>query len=163
MMMVYGLFVFELSTIPYQQLQLARSWRHVKNDRVGRSASWQYIGAGDTQLTLSGLLYPEITGGNLSLGVLSTMAFTGLAWPLIDGVGSIYGMYTLADLRETHQEFDRYGQAKKIEFTITLQRVDADIREQLQSSSMGELMTTLKSGAESALTKAQSAVSGLIS
>ncbi|VEB98200.1 P2 GpU family protein [Klebsiella pneumoniae] len=34
MMMVFGLFVFELRTLPYQQLQLSRNWRHVKNDRV---------------------------------------------------------------------------------------------------------------------------------
>ena len=76
MMMVFGLFVFELRTLPYQQLQLSRNWRHVKNDRVGRSAKWQYVGAGENQLTLGGLLYPEITGGNLSLGAVSTMAYT---------------------------------------------------------------------------------------
>lgn len=104
MMMVFGLFVFELRTLPYQQLQLSRNWRHVKNDRVGRSAKWQYVGAGENQLTLGGLLYPEITGDNLSLGAVSTMAYTGLARPLIDGVGSIYGMYVITGLQETHQE-----------------------------------------------------------
>ncbi|CEL81901.1 phage tail protein [Klebsiella pneumoniae] len=146
MMMVFGLFVFELRTLPYQQLQLSRNWRHVKNDRVGRSPKWQYVGAGENQLTLGGLLYPEITGGNLSLGAISTMAYTGLAWPLIDGVGSIYGMYVITGLQETHQEFDRYGKAKKIEFTLSLQRVDEDIREGLQSASISELMTNLKDG-----------------
>ncbi len=100
MMMVFGLFVFELRTLPYQQLQLSRNWRHVKNDRVGRSAKWQYVGAGENQLTLGGLLYPEITGGNLSLGAVSTMAYAGLAWPLIDGVGSIYGMYVITGCRK---------------------------------------------------------------
>lgn len=114
MMMVFGLFVFELRTLPYQQLQLSRNWRHVKNDRVGRSAKWQYVGAGENQLTLGGLLYPEITGGNLSLGAVSTMAYTGLAWPLIDGVGSIYGMYVITGLQETHQEFDRKRAARTV-------------------------------------------------
>lgn len=151
MMMVFGLFVFELRTLPYQQLQLSRNWRHVKNDRVGRSAKWQYVGAGENQLTLGGLLYPEITGGNLSLGAVSTMAYTGLAWPLIDGVGSIYGMYVITGLQETHQEFDHYGKAKKIEFTLTLQRVDEDIRERLQSSSVSESLVTLKEGADTVL------------
>ena len=151
MMMVFGLFVFELRTLPYQQLQLSRNWRHVKNDRVGRSSKWQYVGAGENQLTLGGLLYPEITGGNLSLGAVSTMAYTGLAWPLIDGVGSIYGMYVITGLQETHQEFDRYGKAKKIEFTLSLQRVDEDIRERLQSASVNDLMATLKEGMETML------------
>lgn len=43
MMMIYGMFVFELRTLPHQQLQQNKSWRHVKNERVNRSASWQYI------------------------------------------------------------------------------------------------------------------------
>lgn len=159
MMMVFGLFVFELRTLPYQQLQLSRNWRHVKNDRVGRSAKWQYVGAGENQLTLGGLLYPEITGGNLSLGAVSTMAYTGLAWPLIDGVGSIYGMYVITGLQETHQEFDGYGKAKKIEFTLSLQRVDEDIRERLQSSSVSDLMATLKDSAEIALKNAHEILS----
>lgn len=47
MMMIYGMFVFELRTLPHQQLQQNKSWRHVKNERINRSASWQYIGAGE--------------------------------------------------------------------------------------------------------------------
>ncbi|SCA39160.1 phage tail protein [Klebsiella quasipneumoniae] len=143
MMMMFGLFVFELRTLPYQQLQLSRHWRHFKNDHVGQSAKWQYVDAGENQLTLGGLLYPEITGGNLSLGAVSTMAYTGLAWPIIDGIGSIYGMYVITGLQETYQEFDRYGKAKKIEFTLSLQRVDEDIRERLQNLSVSKMMPTL--------------------
>ncbi|MDP1057598.1 phage tail protein, partial [Klebsiella pneumoniae] len=55
MMMMFGLFVFELRTLPYQQLQLSRHWRHFKNDRVVQSAKWQYVGLGENQLTLGGL------------------------------------------------------------------------------------------------------------
>ena len=66
MMMVYGMFVFELKTVPHQQLQQSKTWRHVKNERINRSAKWQYIGAGDDQITLSGVLYPSVTGGDRS-------------------------------------------------------------------------------------------------
>ncbi|EPY7212639.1 phage tail protein [Klebsiella pneumoniae] len=162
MMMVFGLFVFELRTLPYQQLQLSRNWRHVKNDRVGRSAKWQYVGAGENQLTLGGLLYPEITGGNLSLGAVSTMAYTGLAWPLIDGVGSIYGMYVITGLQETHQEFDRFGKAKRIEFTLSLQRVDEDIRERLQNATNSNLLNTIKRDVETALKAVPTVIENLI-
>lgn len=162
MMMVFGLFVFELRTLPYQQLQLSRNWRHVKNDRVGRSAKWQYVGAGENQLTLGGLLYPEITGGNLSLGAVSTMAYTGLAWPLIDGVGSIYGMYVITGLQETHQEFDRFGKAKRIEFTLSLQRVDEDIRERLQNATNSNLLNTINRDVETALKAVPTVIENLI-
>ncbi|WP_130952521.1 phage tail protein [Klebsiella quasipneumoniae] len=163
MMMMFGLFVFELRTLPYQQLQLSRHWRHFKNDHVGQSAKWQYVDAGENQLTLGGLLYPEITGGNLSLGAVSTMAYTGLAWPLIDGVGSIYGMYVITGLQETHQEFDRYDKAKKIEFTLSLQRVDENIRERLQTATDGDLMEKLKESAETALNTTQEPLGSLTS
>ncbi|EJO9137733.1 phage tail protein, partial [Escherichia coli] len=109
MMMIYGMFVFELRTLPHQQLQQNKSWRHVKNERVNRSASWQYIGAGDDRIVLSGVLYPEITGGEVSLSLLTTQAYTGRPWPLIDGVGQICGMYVLTETNTTRSEFDRYG------------------------------------------------------
>lgn len=151
MMMIYGMFVFQLSTLPHQQIQQSRNWRHVKNERINRSASWQYIGAGDDTITLSGLLYPEITGGEVSLTALTTQAYAGRPWPLIDGVGQIYGMYVITVLNTTRSELDRYGKARKIEFTVTFQRVNEDLRERLQSSSLGDLTNNIKSGISSAL------------
>lgn len=144
MMMIYGMFVFQLSTLPHQQIQQSRNWRHVKNERINRSASWQYIGAGDDTITLSGLLYPEITGGEVSLTALTSQAYVGRPWPLIDGVGQIYGMYVITGLNTTRSELDRYGQARKIEFTVTFERVDEDLRERLQSSSLGDLANNVK-------------------
>ncbi|EFH9593157.1 phage tail protein [Escherichia coli] len=160
MMMIYGMFVFELRTLPHQQLQQSRSWRHVKNERINRSASWQYIGAGEDQITLSGVLYPEITGGEVSLTLLTTQAYTGLPWPLIDGVGQIYGMYVLTGQNITRSEFDRYGKAKKIEFSLTLQRCDEDMRERLQSSSFSDMLSRFKSGASSAMNGVSGAIKG---
>ena len=138
MMMIYGMFVFQLSTLPHQQIQQSRNWRHVKNERINRSASWQYIGAGDDTITLSGLLYPEITGGEVSLTALTSQAYVGRPWPLIDG------MYVITGLNTTRSELDRYGRARKIEFTVTFERVDEDLRERLQSSSLGDLANNVK-------------------
>lgn len=113
MMMVFGMFVFMLRTTPYQQLQQSQEWRHVKNERVNQSAGWQYIGTGDDNITLSGVLYPEITGGNLSLSALETIGYAGRPWPLIEGTGRIYGMYVLTRLERGKSEFDRFGNPKK--------------------------------------------------
>ena len=147
-MMIYGMFVFELRTLPHQQLQQSKSWRHVKNDRINHSASWQYIGSGEDQISLSGVLYPEITGGEPSLTILTTQAYTGRAWPLIDGVGQVYGMYVLTGVKLTRSELDQYGKAKKIDFTLELQRCDEDVRECLQASSVGDLLPDLKNKAD---------------
>ena len=59
MMMVLGLYVFMLRTVPYQELQYQRSWRHAANNRVNRRPSTQFLGPDNDSLTLSGVLLPE--------------------------------------------------------------------------------------------------------
>lgn len=124
MMMALGLFVFALDTVPYQQLQRQTQWRHASNSRIGRRAGRQYVGPGDDTITLSGTLYPEITGGKVSLALLRTMADTGKAWPLIEGSGTVYGIYVIEEMGETGSLFFPDGAARKIDFTIKLTRID---------------------------------------
>lgn len=161
MMMVFGMFVFMLRTTPYQQLRHSQEWRHVKNERVNQSASWQYIGAGDDTVTLEGVLYPEITGGNLSLSALETIGFAGRPWPLIEGEGRIYGMYVLTRLERGKSEFDQYGNPRKIEFTLSLSRVDTDFREKLQSASVSDALAELKTSANNAINQIGNSLKGL--
>ncbi|MFD0709950.1 phage tail protein [Photorhabdus akhurstii] len=144
MMMIYGMFVFMLNTTPYQSLSREMGWRHVKNDRVGKSAKWQYIGAGEDSITLDGVLYPEVTGGDISLEALRTLAYAGRAWPLIEGTGMIYGMFVIESLNETRTEFFSDGKARKIEFTLSLKKVSEDIRESLSNITADDLLNIVK-------------------
>ncbi|MBD2825589.1 phage tail protein [Xenorhabdus szentirmaii] len=140
MMMIYGMFVFMLQTTPYQSMNRNMDWRHVKNDRIGKSAKWQYIGPGEDSITLNGILYPEITGGDISLEALRTMAFSAKPWPLIEGTGMIYSMFVIDSLTENRTEFCSDGKAKRIEFTLSLKRVSEDIREGLHAVTADDLM-----------------------
>jgi len=126
-MMALGLFVFGLDTAPYQQLQRQTSWRHPSSSRVGLRPARQYVGPGDDAITLSGTLYPEITGGKVTLSMLRYMAETGKAWPLIEGTGFFYGLYVIEDLSETGSVFFADGAARKIDFSVKLTRVDDDV------------------------------------
>ncbi|MCC8364985.1 phage tail protein [Xenorhabdus sp. PB61.4] len=144
MMMIYGMFVFMLKTTPYQSLNRTMDWRHVKNDRVGKSAKWQYAGPGEDSITLNGMLYPEVTGGDISLEVLRTMAFSAKPWPLIEGTGMIYGMFVIDSLTESRTEFFANGKAKRIEFTLSLKRVSEDIREGLSRVTADDLLDLAK-------------------
>lgn len=137
MMMALGLFVFGLHTVPYQQLQRQRQWRHPSSSRVGRRAARQFTGPGDDVITLSGTLYPEITGGKVSLQLLAAMAETGKAWPLIQGDGTFYGNFVVEDMSETSSVFFTDGAARKIEFSLKLSRVDDDAIDMLGSISQG--------------------------
>jgi phage protein U len=124
MMMTLGLFVFGLYTVPYQQLARQTQWRHPSASRVGRRPARQYIGPGDDTIDLSGTLYPELTGGRISLALLREMADTGKAWPLIQGDGTFYGLFIIENITETGSVFFPDGAARKIDFGIKLTRVD---------------------------------------
>ena len=75
------------------------------------------------KITLSGVLLPEITGGKISMQLLDAMAAEGKA-PLLEGTGTIYGMFVVNSVSETRTEFFSTGSARRIEFTLTLTRVD---------------------------------------
>ena len=126
-MMALGLFVFGLDTVPYQQFQRQTSWRHPATSRVGRRPGRQSTGPGDDTITLSGTLYPEITGGKVTLAMLRYMAETGKAWPLLEGTGYFYGLFSIEDISETGSLFFQDGSARKIDFSLKLVRVDNDV------------------------------------
>ena len=127
MMLTLGFFVFQLQTVPYQSLQRDVDYRWPANNRVGLRPLPQFLGVNEEKITLSGVLMPEITGGKLSLMALNLMADEGKAWPLLEGSGTIYGMFVVNSVSETHTEFFSNGAPRKIEFTLTLTRVDESL------------------------------------
>jgi phage protein U len=141
-MMALGLFVFGLDTVPYQQLQRQTSWRHPSSSRVGLRPASQFAGPGDDTVTLSGTLYPELTGGRVSMAMLRYMGETGKAWPLLEGTGYFYGVYVIEDLSETGSVFFADGAARKIDFSLKLKRVDDDVPD-IIGIATGELMSLL--------------------
>lgn len=160
MMMVLGLFVFQLRTVPYQQLQYQRNWRHVTNNRVNRRPTTQFLGPDNDQLTLSGVLMPEVTGGRLSLLALELMAEQGKAWPLIEGGGTIYGMYVIESLNQTKSEFFSSGEARKIEFSLGLKRVDESLSEMF--GNLNDQLSSLQDSAAAVVGNIRTTVGGLL-
>ncbi|BFI62462.1 tail assembly protein [Yersinia pseudotuberculosis] len=129
MMMALGMFVFMRQTTPYQDFQHQMAWRHPSNARFGLRSSSQFLGPDEESITLSGVLYPELTGGKLSLMALQLMAETGKAWSLIEGNGAIHGMFVIESLERTKSIFFSDGSARKIEFTLSLKRTDESLKE----------------------------------
>ncbi|MGV8924825.1 MAG: phage tail protein [Ewingella sp.] len=154
MMLTLGLFVFQLQTLPYQSLQRNVDYRWPSNSRIGQRPTLQFLGVNEEKITLSGVLMPEITGGRLSLTALKLMADEGRAWPLLEGSGAIYGMFVVNSISETRTEFFSDGSARKIEFTLTLTRVD---------ESLTAMFGDLKTQANDLLTNASHYTKGLLS
>ncbi|MDR3429009.1 phage tail protein [Silvimonas sp.] len=122
-----GLFVFRLQSVPFQQMQRQTSWKHASGQRVGARPLDQFLGPDADNITLSGELYPELTGGVVDLDELRGMGDLGAAWPLIDGSGYIYGDFTITDISETRSVLMWDGSPRKIEFSLSLKRVPDDL------------------------------------
>lgn len=127
---------------------------------MGLRPSTQFLGPENDTLTLSGTLIPELTGGRLSLFALEQMAELGKAWPLIEGSGTIFGMFVIESLSQTRSEFFRDGACKRIEFTLTLKRVDESLGEMF--GSLSEQLASMQSAATGAVNKVTSAVGGFL-
>lgn len=124
MMMALGMFVFSLPTLAYQELQRQTDWRHPSSSRVGTNPARQFAGRGEDAITLPGIILPELAGTALSLDALRMMADTGKAWPLVEGTGRILGIWIIDSVSETRTLFFQDGAARRIEFSISLKRID---------------------------------------
>lgn len=126
MMLALGMFVFSLSTAAYQVLQRQTEWRHASNNRIGAVPARQFLGRGDDTITLPGVILPELAGSGLSLDAIRLMANTGKAWPMVEGSGRIYGLWVIESLSETKTIFFSDGTPRRIEFSLSLKRIDDD-------------------------------------
>lgn len=127
MMLALGFFVFMRQTLPFQSMQRDAEYRWPSNSRIGKRDAFQFLGVGEEKITLSGELYPEITGGKLTLTAVRLMAEEGRAWPLLSGNGMIYGMYVINSVSETGAEFFTDGSPRQITFNLALTRVDESL------------------------------------
>lgn len=126
MQMALGMFIFSIQTVAYQSLSKSTTWRHAKQSRVGVRDAYQYVGIGDTTVTLPGWIAPGQIGSSFALDMLEGMANTGKAFTLVDGLGIFHGVFVITGLKETHSHHNRFGQARKIEFELSLERIDED-------------------------------------
>lgn len=124
MMLALGMFIFSLPTLAYQQLQRQTDWRHAANSRISAQPALQFLGRGADDITLPGVLLPELAGSMMSLDEIRAMANTGKAWALVEGTGRVYGLFVIESLSETRSVFFQDGTARRIEFSLTLKRVD---------------------------------------
>ena len=145
MQMILGKFIFGLreTGVAYQQVQRTTAQRWSQHERVGRRAAQQHLGAGDDDITLPGVIMPELCGNlsPLSLTYLRKMMAEGKPQQLIvvsaSGlIGDMMGKWIILSVDETQQEL--LGNApRKIEFSVKLRKVDED------DSVMGRLLNAI--------------------
>lgn len=127
-MMALGYFVFMHSTTPYQKTSRKLNWSHAENTVVGAMPKTQFTGKASETMSISGTLYPEITGGPLSLTALELMAEQGAPYPLISGsTFLVLGWFVIESISIDSEAFFGDGTPRKIDFTLELTRTDDSI------------------------------------
>ncbi|MNI97029.1 Phage P2 GpU [compost metagenome] len=71
------------------------------------------------------------------------MADTGKAWPMVEGTGRLCGLWIIDNLTEIRTIFFSNGAARRIEFNLSLKRVD-DGRVDLLGASTGTGLNILR-------------------
>lgn len=128
MLMALGQFVFQLTSAPFREHRRERRWRQAGLGRVGLLPARQYLGPEDEINVFTGVLYPELTGGPVTLAALEAMADAGKPYLLLGGDGEVRGYHVIVEINTTRSEFFADGTARRIEFQLALARVDdADI------------------------------------
>lgn len=125
-LMALGMFIFELPSLAFDELQRKTDWQHARAPRVGARDATQYVGPGSETISLSGAVYAEISNGRVSLDDLREMADKGEALPLVAGNGTVFGNFVLERIDERHAFMLADGTPRRIDFGIDLLRVDDD-------------------------------------
>jgi hypothetical protein len=123
-LMAFGPFAFGMQTAAYDELRRRMQFKHGAAVRVGERDSYQYLGVGEENITLSGTVAPGVTGTLASITQLETMGKGGQAYVLVDGAGYIYGVYFIDSLESTQRSIFEDGTPRRVDFSLTLCRSD---------------------------------------
>ena len=133
-----GFFVFHTATIPYHGIDRSQSWRHPHKSIVGNDSPppSQYTGKEPDTITIQAELRPEVTGGDMSINLLRSMADGGKPWPLILGTGQLLGSYVITEIQDKQSQLMYDGKARAISFSMSLKKV-ADHAVRLEGEALG--------------------------
>ncbi|ROS05668.1 hypothetical protein EDC56_1214 [Sinobacterium caligoides] len=135
-MMTLGVFPFYINTASYEQLQHTASYQWAEQKRLNRSSfkhvgiggpSYQYMGPGEQTVNLNGTIYPQYKGERISLSALRLSASLGVALPLINAKGLLFGRWFIEKIDQSDNHFYPNGEAKKICFSLTIKRYNEDV------------------------------------
>ena len=91
--------------------------------RVGRRPAEQFLGPGEEQLDIRGVIYPHYTGGYNQLNEMRDEAQSGAPLHLAavsGGIGIYFGPWCIRMIRDEQEYFHPNGTPRKVEFSMDL-------------------------------------------
>lgn len=89
-------------------------------ERIGSAPAWQWLGAGEDSITLSGVSFPAYRGGTRQAEALRAKASSGEPQQLMDGSGRVLGAWVVRRIEETRSDPVSTGEPRRIEYRVEL-------------------------------------------
>jgi phage protein U len=129
-LLALGPFAFYATAPSFEKLKFAADFRWEGQKRLGREPAQQFLGPGERDVHIEGVMYPEAFGGAELLTAMHAAARSGAVYPLIamsdaGFAGQVMGLWVVKNLENTRQYFGRNG-ARKIDFDIHLRSYGED-------------------------------------
>lgn len=118
-MMALGPFVFGLDSAPYRRLSRRAHHRWAALPRIGRAPALQQLGPAAEEITLEGVLLPDL-GDPSSLETLRELAADGEPHALVDGAGRNHGLWVIREVSEDQDALLPDGVPLRRTFRVSL-------------------------------------------
>jgi uncharacterized protein len=115
-----GNFQFSVSTAAYQELRRSAEYRWAKMPRIAHRPALQFVGAGDDEIELRGVILPTFRGGIHQIDLLRSYAEKGRPQTLTTGRGENLGPWCVLAIADEQSVMSFKGTPLRIEFTVRL-------------------------------------------
>lgn len=137
-LMMWGSFIFSLSTLAYQRLTVQEGWNWAAQPRIGETERLQYTGKKAPVIQFEGEIYAALVNDSLltsaieSWGLFSSsgvdpveqlrmQANTHMPYMLVTGTGRVMGYWALTQLSQVMDTFGLNGQHTHQTVSLSLQ------------------------------------------
>ena len=118
-----GQFVFAPAIGSYEQMELTWEFTWAKPDPIGSRPVKQWMGSGETTITIEGGIWPDIQPDGLwKIDDLAAVAGRGKPLPFLLGTGQALGMWCVETISKRSTLIMNWGVPGAIEFELTLSK-----------------------------------------
>ena len=122
-MILIGLGPFRFSSphgLNYNRLGRRFEYRWIPQMRIGRRPAEQFLGPGEEDLRIHGVLFPHAYGGYSQLNGMRDYAETGIPLPLASAQGYYFGPWCIRMIIDEQEFFHPNGDPRRVEFDMGL-------------------------------------------
>lgn len=159
-LMMWGSFIFSLSTLAYQRLTIQDGWSWAAQPRIGETERLQYTGKKAPVIQFEGEIYAALVNDSLLTSALESyglfasanvdpveqlraQANTCMPYLLVTGTGRVMGYWAMTQLNQVMDTFGLNGQQTHQTVSLTLQYYGAT-RPGTAADDISALKTTTK-------------------